>query len=290
MNTIRTRNLLLAALLVAALGLGAGLLLAQDEGGNGDEETKSEKTWSGFGRRGFGEHHRFGGRGMPRGFGGPARMMPMAAGLQALLTEATGLEAADLRDALREGESLASLIEAAGGDVEAFIAEVTAQVSAGIGERIGAMVHGERPEGLRDHDKGPRGLAGRGMAMAGGAEVLARLTEVTGLERSELYRALREGNSLASLIEANEGDVDAFIAGAVEAFSARIDEAAAARGLDGERVATLKEGMAERLEALVHAEHPARDEDRAWRGRHRDGNKDDKHKDDDGDKEEDADA
>ena len=82
-----------------------------------------------------------------------------------------------------------------------------------------------------------------------GADMLALTTEATGLERAELYSALREGSSLASLIEANGGDVAAFIAQATELVSARVNE-----------------GIAARIEALVNGERPAAAKDMDGRG------------------------
>ena len=282
------RTLFFTAVLIAALALGAGLMLAQDDGGSDDESPVTAREHSGFGQRGatgrgfhdFGRgamgrgFHDFG-RGMTgRGFG----MLDIGADLHALVIEATGLEIGDLRSAMAEGSSLASLIEAGGGDVAAFIAQatelVTTRMTANIAERIEAMVNGERPAGAKDMDGrafgkrgrgGPQGFGGRGMAAAG-ADMLATVTEATGLERSELYSALRAGSSLASLIEANGGDVADFIAQASAAFNASVDAAVADGKLSEERAALLKEGMAERIEALVNAEHPASGAGRDGRG------------------------
>ena len=143
---MNSRTLFFTAVLIAALALGAGLMLAQDDGGSDDESPVSAKEHSGFGRRGamgrgfhdFGRgamgrgFHDFG-RGMAgRGFGMPAA----AEALHALVMEATGLELEALRSAMAEGSSLASLIEAEGGDVAAFIAQATELVSARVNEGI----------------------------------------------------------------------------------------------------------------------------------------------------------
>lgn len=270
---MNTRKLFFTALLIVALALGAGLILAQDDGGA--DEDKGAKTEHEYGRRG-GFHH---GRGF-RGFGGPRMMlpggfgMPGGAELMALVTGATGLEPDALRDALREGNSLAALIEANGGDAEAFIAEATdqatAQASARIAERVEAMVRGEHPAGKMDADArgprkgGPRGFAGRAMGPLAGMPALA--LEATGLEPHELFSALRSGESPASLIEANDGDVEAFIAAISEAFNARLDEAVEAGRISEERAARLRQGMAQNLEAMVQGEFPPHMKDRAWRG------------------------
>ena len=90
-----------------------------------------------------------------------------------------------------------------------------------------------------------------------------RCSPATGLEAAALRSALAEGNSLASLIEANGGDVADFIAQASTAFNDHVDAAVADGSLSEERAAMLKDGMAERIEALVNAEHEGRD-GRGW--------------------------
>ena len=280
---MNTRTLFFSAVLIAALALGAGLMLAQDDGGSDDDSPVSAKEHSGFGRRGATGRgfHDFGrgamGRGMmARGFGMPV----VGEELRALVMEATGLEAQALRSAMAEGSSLASLIEAEGGDVAAFIAQATELVSArvneGIAARIEALVNGERPAGTKDMDgrgfgrrgRGvPPGFGGRDIGMSAvAAEALPLIMEATGLEAAALRSALAEGSSLASLIEANGGDVADFIAQASAAFNASVVAAVADGKLSEERAALLKDGMAERIEALVNAEHPASGAGRDGRG------------------------
>ena len=273
---MNSRTLFFTAVLIAALALGAGLMLAQDDGGSDDDSPASAKEHSGFGRhgamgRGF---HDFGRGAMGRGMMERGSGMPdIGADLYALVMEATGLELEALRSAMAEGSSLASLIEANGGDVAAFIAQATelasARVNEGIAARIEALVNGERPAGTKDVDGrgygrrawgGPQGFGGPGMSTLA-ADAFEMLTEATGLEAAALHSALAEGNSLASLIEANGGDVADFIAQASAAFNDSVDAAVADGKLSEERAAMLKEGMAERIEALVNAEH----EGRGWR-------------------------
>ncbi|MDE0610788.1 MAG: hypothetical protein OXH77_12865 [Anaerolineaceae bacterium] len=263
---MNTRNLLLTALLITTLVFGAGMIAAQDEGGNGDEDG-SAKLQRDYGRRGG---FRFG-RGF-HGFGGRGLAMPGGPALMDLVAEATGLEPDALRAALRGGDTLAALIEANGGDAEAFIAEATATVTesanARIAERIEAMVHGEHPAGMKGADGRGRGAARGfpGRAIQPMAAMQESLLEATGLEPRALFNALREGDSLAGLIEANSGDVEAFIAGVSEAFNARVDASVEAGQLNEARAALLKDGMAERLEAQVHGEFPARSRAWGWRG------------------------
>ena len=290
---MNTRTLFFTAVLIAALALGAGLMLAQDDGGSDDDSPVSAKEHSGFGRRGATGRgfHDFGRGAMGRGMMARGSGMPdIGADLHALVMEATGLERAELYSAMAEGSSLASLIEADGGDVADFIAQATELVSARMNEeiaaRIEALVNGERPAGTKDMDgrgfgrrgRGvPPGFGGRDIGMSAvAAEALPLIMEATGLEAAALRSALAEGSSLASLIEANGGDVADFIAQASAAFNASVDAAVADGKLTEERAALLKDGMAERIEALVNAEHPASGAGRDGRGWRKPAGKDEK--------------
>lgn len=143
---MNTRTLFLTTLVIAALALGAGLILA-DSHDAGDDETPAEKMEHREGRfmpgRGRGPRGFFGRGAMP--FGRGAGMPGMGGNLAALLTEATGLEPAELRESLMGGGSLAGLIEANGGDPATFIEQATALASERLAAGIETMVHAERP-------------------------------------------------------------------------------------------------------------------------------------------------
>ena len=191
---MNSRTLFFTAVLIAALALGAGLMLAQDDGGSDDESPVSAKEHSGFGRRGaMGRgFHDFGRGAMGRGFGMP----DIGTDLRALVMEATGLEMEALSSAMAEGSSLASLIEANGGDVAAFIAQATELVSAaherqhrrthrGDGERRASRWHEGRGRArLRQARLGrPAGLRRTRHGCGSAADMRLRLlTEATGLE------------------------------------------------------------------------------------------------------------
>ncbi|MCY3947399.1 MAG: hypothetical protein OXF44_14070 [Anaerolineaceae bacterium] len=145
MNT-RIRNLLLTTTVLAALVLGAGLITAQEHGGGAGEE-KSESVYR------------------QRGIPVPAVGME----LMLLASEATGLTPEELNNAMREGDTIAGLIEANGGDVEAFVTEatdlVTSRMVAQMRARIEALVYGEfksPAEGRGGEGAGEHGGRGRG--------------------------------------------------------------------------------------------------------------------------------
>lgn len=70
-------------------------------------------------------------------------------------------------------------------------------------------------------------------------DVLALIEEQTGLTAREIMAELRSGGTLAELISANGGDVDAVIAAAVEAATAHINAAVEAGRITQERADAL---------------------------------------------------
>lgn len=134
-----------------------------------------------------------------------------------IIVAATGLEADELRDAMRDGQSLAELIEANGGDVAAVQAEIVAAMTADLPteEDITARV-----EDLLTRTPGDR------------ENLREVVEEVTGLDMRDLSQEARENDqTLAEVIEANGGDVAAL----TEALTAAISENRPS--LDAEQVA-----------------------------------------------------
>ena len=256
------RSRIVTIILIVALALGAGLIVAQDARGR----SAADSAW---------EHS---------GFGLPE------ADILALVTDATGLEPDELMSALSGGTTLADLITANGGDVDAFIAQVTdtlgarideavaagqlteeraARLKTGIAAEIGTLVNAD-PSEMLGQDRGPRGFHNfgpgkgprdfdnfgpdAGMELAE-ADILALVSGATGLDPDELMTALSSGDTtLADLIAANDGDVDAFIAQATDTIGARIDEAVAAGQLTEERAARMKTAIAAEIGTLVNAD------------------------------------
>lgn len=161
---MNAKKLVLTAALASTLVVGTGAALAQDEGTN---PAPPAQEW-GFGgpMGGEGFRDRFGQQG-PRGQGSPRGPMGGIAGegeLADLLEEYTGLDAAALREARLDGQTLAELIEANDQSVDDFIAaaaevayarvdellederiteEQAEEMKAAILERITALVNGE---------------------------------------------------------------------------------------------------------------------------------------------------
>ncbi len=189
---------------------------------NGD--LRIQQFRRGFGRggeRGFG----FGGRGFGlRGahFGVPA--------LTDAILESTDLTVEDVAEGLRSGSTLAELIAAAGGDVEAVVdatvQQITAEVEAAVengrltqeeaDERIAALEERVR-EALTTSPMEQR------IARQVAASALRDAAELTGLEPREIVEQLQAGTPLADILTASGADVDAFIEGLVAGADARLN-------------------------------------------------------------------
>lgn len=176
----------------------------------------------------------------------------------------TALTREELITALRGGETLASLIEANGQSVDAFIAEAVTALNTEVDERVAegkltaeraeeikatatetitAMVNGEQPirDGFGEGGRGGRNGGGRLLDANG---ELAQ--QYTGLDQEALREALRNGQTLAELIQANGQSVEAFISEAVTQTTAELDA----------RTAEIKANLESTITALVNGEQP----------------------------------
>jgi hypothetical protein len=210
---------LVALVLVGAVGAGAVGAQPGNPRGNPD---------SGHGRGGAAQE-------MGRMWGrGAAREVIDA------IIDATGLTAREVAQALRRGETLADLIAASGGDVDAVTADVTAALTARIEaalangwiaqaradaliaeieERVAAVINGEASPGGALRDRFPMRPRLNRMGLIDAA------AEATGLTRGQILGQLIDGSTLSSIITASGGDVDAVITAAVERAAERLAQA-----------------------------------------------------------------
>ncbi|HEY7565602.1 MAG TPA: hypothetical protein VIA81_11815, partial [Acidimicrobiia bacterium] len=97
----------------------------------------------------------------------------------------------------------------------------------------------------------PRGhFVGRGAATATLEEAAAAI----GIEVADLRSALRDGQSIAEVANANGVDPQAVIDALVAAFNVKIDEAVANGRLTEDQAAELKENAPDRIAGLVNGE------------------------------------
>ncbi|MEO1440456.1 MAG: hypothetical protein AAFV33_08620, partial [Chloroflexota bacterium] len=245
----------------AAAILASGIMTvgAQDSTEDPQPATQTEET----GQRGFGLRDGNG----PRGDRGPRGNFQRGAfgggEVRELVEQYTGLSGQELRQALRDDATLASLIEANGESVDAFVDEAVALAEARIDEAVAnGRIDQERADMMTEsltetitaaiNGEGPlRGRGGPGGRIGGlmNEETAALIESYTGLEPQAVADALRGGDTLASLIEANGGDVDAFVVEMTAIAEARIEERNAAR----------LENLPDAIEAFVNGERPIRD-------------------------------
>jgi hypothetical protein len=184
-----------------------------------------------------------GGRGLGRG--------GLLGNVAEIVSEATGLTTAELRDQIQEGTTLADIITTNGGDVEA----VTSDIVAAVTEQVNQAVTDERitqeradelladletrvTDALNGEASGPLGLGrgglgrgGRGgferpgMFLQGTAPLIDAVTDATGLSLVEIGNQLRDGASLSDVVTNNGGDVDAVIAAALATATEQANQA-----------------------------------------------------------------
>jgi hypothetical protein len=162
-----------------------------------------------------------------------------------LVTDETGLTAGEIAAQMADGQTLAQIIEAAGGDLESVIAQASAliterletavtdggitqaqadQMLANLEARLTDATNGDPAfplaHALRDHRRDLRrdALRGRVQDFTGGA-----LADATGLTPAEIADALRSGSTVADLLEASGADVEAFVADSTARAEARLN-------------------------------------------------------------------
>jgi hypothetical protein len=192
--------------------------------------------------------------------GGQPRPGDGLGGVLALVVEQTGLDAAEIMQQLNDGSTLAQVIEANGGDVQAVIAaavdaaaervnqavetgRITAEVAAArlalIEAQVTDAVNGAFDPllgGLRDRfqdrmerGRGMQDWGVRGQMMGVHADIIALAAEQTGLDASSILGQLADGETLGDILRANDVDMNAFVDAAVAQAEAHMTEQSQAR-------------------------------------------------------------
>ena len=158
--------------------------------------------------------------------------------LHDIMSEATGLTEAEIHQQVRDGATLAEIIEANGGNVE----DVTAQVIAAVTERVEeAIASGnlteeqgtgllqaleERVIDILNQENLIR--AGQGIRPQGrnpqGRFLARAVAEATGLDATDVISQVREGATLAEILTSNDIDLDVFVDEQTAQFKERLDE------------------------------------------------------------------
>lgn len=182
-----------------------------------------------------------GGPGGPGGHGMGGRGHGLMRELVTIISEETGLTAQEILQQVRDGATLAEIITANGGDVQAVTDAIIAAVTEEVNEAVAtgritqeradeilanlpAMVENALNGEFEPGFGGPRGDRGdRGMGMGRGAIAVVRLAaELTGLSAQDIRAQLEDGATLETILTENGVEVDAFVAEALERMEARL--------------------------------------------------------------------
>lgn len=172
-----------------------------------------------------------------------------------VVAEETGLEAREILADLGEGLTAAEIIEANGGDTQAVIDQVVIELTTLIEARVAAgTMPTERAERLLENletvvtdafngDWHPDRPV-RDRLVNGNERVLIRaVMDETGAGVVEVLGHVRAGGTLAELIEANGGSIDAVIDAAVAESEANLAEAVANGRMSQEQADIVSEGL-----------------------------------------------
>ncbi|MCY3573428.1 MAG: hypothetical protein OXG92_05320 [Chloroflexi bacterium] len=152
----------------------------------------------------------------------------------AIVLEATGLDAPQLRESLLDGATLAELITANDGDPAETSAALGTQISQHIqsaaDRRIAGLEDGISEILQHSHvNKGPWRWFRPIPRLPFGGAMNDIILEAAGMDAGELRSAWMTGASIAQLIEANDGDVAQVVDALVLKATDEINAAAAAR-------------------------------------------------------------
>lgn len=197
----------------------------------------------------------------------------------------TDLTEEDIRTQLSEGMTLAEIITAAGGDVQAIVDAVMAPAIERAEEAViaGRITQERADEILARLEAGINDALNRELLFAGrGGAIMDRLgslvnraligqaAEALNMTTREIIGELRDGASLADVLSAGGVDVDAFIADAVAEVAATLAEAVEEGRLTQAQADALLEGLEAAVTERVNSTGPWRDggpdrPERPWR-------------------------
>lgn len=192
-----------------------------------------------------------------------------------ILSEETGLSGQEILAQLQEGMTLADIIIANGGSVDSVIASAVAAVNervqqalengnitqeqadnmlANIEQLITDAVNGDLPLPSVGH----RGPSVDALREAAGRNLISAVTEATGLEARDIIQQMRDGSTLAEVITANGGDVDAVVAAAVASATEKINQLVAEGRLTQEQADELIASLESIYTEAVNGSFPGR--------------------------------
>jgi hypothetical protein len=160
-------------------------------------------------------------------------------GLVAVVSDLTGLELRDVAERRADGESFAQIAESEGVSTDEVKEAAVTQYEESLDERINST---EPPKRRR----GPG-------AKLGGHAAIEALTEMTGLEPSEIRDARESGQSFADIADSAGVDIDDVIDAAIEDAREHLQTAVENGRIDADEVDEILEEMRDRFEEMVES-------------------------------------
>lgn len=228
------KKITVLSFIVVVLALAAGIVGAQDRpGGNGGN------------RPGIGQRN------------------GLLAEVGTIIQEQTGLTAQEIRQQVADGKTLEQIITENGGDVEAAIAAIVQATTDRINQSVtdGKLTQERADQALANLEENVRTLVTTAERLNGGQrpgpvrsviELSQILLEQAGLEAQQVREGLASSQSIADLITAAGGDVEAVIASTITEATTRINEAVTAGNLTQERADEMLSKLETTLTALVN--------------------------------------
>ncbi len=187
-----------------------------------------------------------------------------------VVVDATGLDGAQIAQQLRDGATLADIITANGGNVDAVIADALAVVTERTNEALanGNLTQERADEILANAEthiteaiNNPMpnlGRGGDGQRGGGMRDIMQIVVDTTGLDGAEILQQLNDGATLAEIITANGGDVTAVIAQAVAVVTEKTNQAVTNGNLTQERADEILANADTRITEAINTENPIR--------------------------------
>lgn len=179
--------------------------------------------------------------------------VPRDDGVLTLIQEQTGLTPQEVMEQVREGATLAEVITANGGDVDAVIQAATDNFVT----RFTEMLNSTEPIRALGGDRlGVRGrLAERDGAMA---QLGDFVQEQTGLTTEEIRERVQGGETIEDILTSVGIDKETFAANALTSAQEQIDEAVANGTVTQERADQMIQRLSDFLDRWVSGERPTR--------------------------------
>jgi hypothetical protein len=198
------------------------------------------------------------------GRGGRGDRPVIAAAVQAAADQ-TGLTVEELAAGLQDGSTLAEVVTAAGGDVQAVIDAAVAAGQIRIDEALAAgRITAEQAATLTQElvdgitaavngEIGPRWMGRGALRVAGARELVSVVADATGLTAQEVAQQWRDGSTLNDIATANGADPAAIIETAVADATERVNQAVANGRMTQTQADLGLESLSERFTEAMNA-------------------------------------